>query len=131
MSSPTSVKAYGTNGPKDAIAPMSILRRTPLDDDVSIKITHCGVCHSDLHGARNDWGRTVYPLVPGHEIVGIVTAVGPKVTRFKVGDRVGVGCMVDSCRACAACDKGIEQYCDGKTNTYNVPDKHFNGAQRR
>uniref|UniRef100_UPI003516FB1B NAD(P)-dependent alcohol dehydrogenase n=1 Tax=Brevundimonas sp. TaxID=1871086 RepID=UPI003516FB1B len=92
-------------------------------DDVAIEIKYCGVCHSDLHIAQNDLGNTRYPIVPGHEIAGIVTAVGSNVTRFKEGDRVGVGCMVDSCRTCASCQEGLEQYCvPGMTQTYGSPD---------
>ena len=94
-------------------------------DDVLIEITHCGICHSDLHSARNDWGFTTYPIVPGHEIVGIVSAVGESVTRHKVGDRVAIGCMVDSCMECTHCDADLEQYCldGGMTGTYNGKDR--------
>ncbi|WP_157272071.1 NAD(P)-dependent alcohol dehydrogenase [Azohydromonas aeria] len=97
-------------------------RRDPGPRDVQIEILYCGVCHSDLHTARNEWQNTVYPSVPGHEIVGRVTAVGGEVKRFKVGDIAGVGCMVDSCRRCGACREGLEQYCEtGFTGTYNGP----------
>ncbi|WP_321887277.1 NAD(P)-dependent alcohol dehydrogenase [Paraburkholderia bannensis] len=100
-------------------------RRSPRPDDVVIEILYCGVCHSDLHGARNNWGSAKYPMVPGHEIVGRVTATGNDVTRFAVGDYVGVGCMVDSCRACSSCGAGLEQYCErGATSTYNNVDRH-------
>jgi len=120
-----SVKAYGAQSESADIAPLSIDRRAPRPDDVAIRIDYCGICHTDIHFARNDWGRTVYPLVPGHEIVGTVTAVGDEVTAFQAGDRVGVGCMVDSCRECPACDEGLEQYCDnGFTATYNGEDRH-------
>jgi uncharacterized zinc-type alcohol dehydrogenase-like protein len=98
-------------------------RRDPGPDDVAIEIKYCGVCHSDLHIAQNDLGNTRYPIVPGHEIAGVVTAVGTNVTRFKEGDRVGVGCMVDSCRQCQPCLAGEEQYCvPGMTQTYGSPD---------
>ncbi len=97
-------------------------RRAPGPNDVQIDIAYCGVCHSDLHTARNEWHNTLYPSVPGHEIVGRVTAVGNAVTGFKVGDLAGVGCMVDSCRSCASCQEGEEQYCEqGFTGTYNGP----------
>jgi len=96
--------------------------------DVEIDILFCGVCHSDLHTARNDWGGTLYPTVPGHEIVGKVTAVGNEVSKFKVGDVVGVGCIVDSCRTCESCKQDLEQYClNGFTGTYNGKDPHLNG----
>lgn len=104
-------------------------RREPTAHDVEIDIAFCGVCHSDLHQARNEWGGTVFPCVPGHEIVGKVTRVGNKVTKFKVGDTVGVGCMVDSCGHCHSCHEGHEQYCDsGLVGTYNGPDKHSGGV---
>ncbi|WP_417666763.1 NAD(P)-dependent alcohol dehydrogenase [Pseudidiomarina sp.] len=104
-------------------------RRDPTADDVEIEIAYCGVCHSDLHQARNEWGGTVFPCVPGHEIVGKVTRVGSKVSKYKVGDTVGVGCMVDSCRTCANCEDGYEQYCDnGFVGTYNGEDKHMGGV---
>jgi uncharacterized zinc-type alcohol dehydrogenase-like protein len=119
------IKAYGATAPDSGVAPMDIQRREPRPDDVSIRIDHCGICHTDIHFVRDDWGRTTYPLVPGHEIVGTVTAVGPEVSRFAVGDRVGVGCMVDSCRACSACAEGLEQYCaEVFTATYNGEDRH-------
>ena len=104
------------------LAPFVFERRAPGPDDVQIDIAYCGVCHSDLHTARNEWHNTVYPSVPGHEIVGRVTAVGSAVTNFKVGDLAGVGCMVDSCRSCSSCQEGEEQYCEqGFTGTYNGP----------
>lgn len=104
-------------------------RRDPTANDVEIEIAYCGVCHSDLHQARNEWGGTVFPCVPGHEIVGKVTRVGSKVTKYQVGDTVGVGCMVDSCRTCANCEDGYEQYCDnGFVGTYNGEDKHSGGV---
>jgi uncharacterized zinc-type alcohol dehydrogenase-like protein len=116
----TLVKAYAAQAADKPLAPFSIDRREPGADDVEIKILYCGVCHSDIHTARNEWGGTVYPAVPGHEIVGTVTRVGSGVSKFKVGDTVGVGCFVDSCRHCANCEADLEQYCEnGHTQTYN------------
>lgn len=107
---------------------MTIQRREPLASDVEIEILYCGVCHSDLHFARNEWGMTVFPIVPGHEILGKVTRVGNKVTRFKVGDTAAVGCMVDSCRTCANCTQGLQQFCHtGSVFTYGGNDKHSGG----
>lgn len=121
-----SVKAFGTQAPASDLEQMTISRREPTPNDVEIDILFCGVCHSDLHTARNEWGGTVYPNVPGHEIVGKITKVGSAVTKFKVGDLAGVGCMVDSCRECESCKDGLEQYCEnGNTMTYNGPDKHM------
>lgn len=118
-------KAYAASSAKSPLAPFEVERRALTETDVAIEITHCGVCHSDLHQARNEWHNTVYPCVPGHEIVGRVTAVGSKVTRFKVGETAAVGCMVDSCRTCDSCKRGLEQYCIAPCiNTYNSPDKH-------
>ena len=112
---------------KDALAPFSFERREPGPDDVQIDILFCGVCHSDLHTARDEWHMTQFPSVPGHEIVGHVAAVGANVKGFKVGDIAGVGCMVDSCKHCVSCDEGLEQYCEkGFTGTYNGP--LFGGA---
>ncbi len=117
-------KAYGAYAADKPLEPIDIERRPPGPSDVEIAIAYCGVCHSDLHTVRSEWGGTIYPCVPGHEIVGHVTAVGGKVTRFKVGDAVGVGCMVDSCQHCAACTDGLEQYCEnGFTATYNSQTK--------
>ena len=118
-------RAYGATAPDSGVGPMQITRRGLRHDDVLIEITHCGICHSDLHSARNDWGGTVYPIVPGHEIVGIVSAVGESVTRHKVGDRVAIGCMVDSCMECRHCEADLEQYClsGGMTGTYNGKDR--------
>jgi uncharacterized zinc-type alcohol dehydrogenase-like protein len=106
-------------------------RRDPGASDVQIDILYCGVCHSDLHTARNEWAGTTYPCVPGHEIVGKVSAVGKDVKGFKVGDLAGVGCLVDSCRTCASCKDGLENYCDigGMVFTYNSPDKPMPGKQ--
>ncbi len=118
-------RAYAAFADDQPLAPFSFERRQPRPDDVSIEILYCGVCHSDLHFAYNDWGMTRYPIVPGHEIVGRVTAVGDAVSRFKEGDLVGVGCMVDSCRDCQPCREGVEQYCEnGFTMTYGSDDRH-------
>ena len=123
------VASYAAAGPKAPLAPLAIERRDPGADDVEIEIQYCGVCHSDLHTARDEWGGTVYPVVPGHEIVGRVTRVGGGVSKFKAGEVVGVGCMVDSCQRCASCAEGLEQYCEnGFTGTYNSPDKHTGGS---
>lgn len=116
------VHALGTPAAEQPVAAMTIPRREPGARDVAIRILYCGVCHSDLHTARNEWANTIYPCVPGHEIVGEVTAVGSDVTRHKAGDIVGVGCMVDSCRTCSACHDGLEQFCEtGMAQTYNSP----------
>lgn len=120
------VKAFGTESKDQDLKEMQINRREVQPNDVEIDILFCGVCHSDLHTARNDWGGTVYPSVPGHEIVGKVTQVGRDVTKFKVGDLVAVGCMVDSCRTCHSCEHDLEQFCEsGLTGTYNSKDKYF------
>jgi uncharacterized zinc-type alcohol dehydrogenase-like protein len=117
------VRSYAAHSPTGRLGLFEFDRRSPRPDDVVIEILYCGVCHSDLHNVRNDWGNANYPMVPGHEIIGRVVEVGPQVTRFKAGDRVGVGCMVDSCQHCAACGKGWEQYCEnGATYTYNGTD---------
>jgi uncharacterized zinc-type alcohol dehydrogenase-like protein len=117
-----SAKAYGTYASDKPFEPMTIERRQPGPHDVQIDIAYCGVCHSDLHTARSEWEGTQYPCVPGHEIVGHVTAVGAEVGKFKVGDTVGVGCLVGSCQHCGACEEGLEQYCEnGFTLTYNSP----------
>lgn len=122
-----SVKAYGTEAIEADLKQMNIQRREVTSKDVEIDILYCGVCHSDLHTARNDWGGTIYPVVPGHEIVGRVTKVGSQVTKFKVGDLAAVGCLVDSCRTCDSCKQDLEQYClTGFTGTYNGKDKHLN-----
>ncbi|MDR1799737.1 MAG: alcohol dehydrogenase catalytic domain-containing protein, partial [Bifidobacteriaceae bacterium] len=120
----TTVAAYGVQTPTAPVAQLSIERRDPGPRDVLIKIDFCGICHSDIHHARGDWGDQYYPAVTGHEIVGHVAAVGPEVTKHQVGDVVGVGCMVDSCRTCDQCQAGQEQYClNGNTGTYGSPDK--------
>lgn len=119
------VLGYAAPSAKAALAPYRFVRRDPRADDVVIQILYCGVCHSDIHNARNDWGGSAYPMVPGHEIIGRVVKVGRDVTRFKPGNNVGVGCMVDSCQRCEACKQGLEQYCEeGNTLTYNDTDRH-------
>ena len=113
---------YAALDPKTPLALYSFSRREVGPEDVQIDILYCGVCHSDLHTARNEWNNTLYPSVPGHEIVGRITAVGSSVERFKVGDIAGVGCMVQSCQSCSSCSEGLEQYCEnGFTGTYNGP----------
>ncbi|GGX80518.1 alcohol dehydrogenase catalytic domain-containing protein [Massilia dura] len=115
------VKAYGAHAADRPLESMDIARRPPGAHDVQIDIAFCGVCHSDLHTVRGEWAGTVFPCVPGHEIVGRVSAVGHHVSHHKVGDLVGVGCLVDSCRHCADCEEGLENYCDNMTGTYNFP----------
>src|SRR5207245_10637732 len=113
-------RAYAAQAPDARLAPFQIERRALRPRDVQLEILYCGVCHSDIHMARNEWGQTIYPVVPGHEIVGRVTAVGNKVTKFRTGDLAGVGVMVDSCRECPNCVKGLEQYCTkGMVLTYS------------
>jgi uncharacterized zinc-type alcohol dehydrogenase-like protein len=120
---------YAATAADARLAPFSFERRDPGPDDVRIDILYCGVCHSDLHQARNEWHNTVYPCVPGHEIVGRVADVGASVSRFNTGDLVGVGCLVDSCRDCASCRAGLEQYCEnGFVGTYNGQDRHGRGT---
>lgn len=122
------IKAYGSNSATEDLKPLEISRRKVLPKDVQIEILYCGVCHSDIHTARSEWGPAKYPVVPGHEIVGCVTAIGSEVQNFKEGDLVGVGCIVDSCRTCPSCGEGLEQYCEnGMTGTYNSPDKISGG----
>ena len=122
------IKAFGTKAADAPLKPMTIERREVGAKDIEIEILFCGVCHSDLHTVRNEWGGTIYPSVPGHEIVGKVTKVGTQVTKLKVGDIAGVGCLVDSCRECDSCKKDLEQYClTGSTGTYNGADKHLGG----
>ncbi len=117
--------AYAAHAADQPLGPFTFERRQPRPDDVAIEILYCGVCHSDLHFARDDWGMSRYPVVPGHEIVGRVTAVGDEVSKFQVGDVVGVGCMVDSCRHCQPCRDGVEQFClEGFTMTYGSDDRH-------
>ena len=107
------VLGYGTQSKDKKFEPMVFERQDVRKGEVGLKVTHCGVCHSDLHQARNDWENTNYPCIPGHEVVGEVTSVGEGVSKFKVGDKVGIGCMVNSCQQCDPCKKGIEQFCEG------------------
>jgi len=124
-------KAYSATSDKSPLASTTIARRDPTEDDVQIEILFCGICHSDLHQVRNEWKDvmpTVYPCVPGHEIVGRVTKVGSGMSKLKAGDLAAVGCMVDSDRTCAECKAGMEQFCPNFTLTYNFPDKHLGGV---
>ena len=122
------VKAFGTESAQASLNEMKIQRRALTSRDIEIDILFCGVCHSDLHTARNDWGGTIYPSVPGHEIIGRISKVGDAVSKFKVGDLAGVGCLVDSCGVCPSCKKDLEQYCvPGFIGTYNGKDKHLGG----
>jgi uncharacterized zinc-type alcohol dehydrogenase-like protein len=124
----SNAKAFAAQSATSPLGPHSIQRREPAERDVQIKILYCGVCHSDLHTVRNEWGGTVYPCIPGHEIIGRVTGTGKSVKKFKDGDIVAVGCMVDSCRACESCREGFEQFCEnGAIFTYNSPDKKSGG----
>ncbi len=124
----SSTKSYAAQSATDPLAPWTIKRRVPKPNDIEIQILYCGVCHSDLHTARGEWGNSVFPVVPGHEIVGRVTAIGDAVKKFKVGDLAAVGCLVDSCRECDNCKDGLEQYCsNGMTGTYNSPEKDGSG----
>src|SRR6266850_8451168 len=130
---PTSynAKAYSAGSATSGLASTKIKRRDPTDRDVQIEILFCGICHSDLHSVRNEWSEfmaTNYPIVPGHEIVGRVTKVGSAVTKYKTGDLVAVGCMVDSDRTCPNCKRDLEQFCPNMTLTFNSPDKHFGGV---
>ncbi len=121
-------RSWAAQSATSALEPFSIARREPLASDVAIEILYCGVCHSDLHQVRNEWHNSVYPVVPGHEIVGRVVKVGSSVTKFKVGDLAAVGCLVDSCRTCESCKRGLEQYClNAPIFTYNGVDKHLGG----
>jgi uncharacterized zinc-type alcohol dehydrogenase-like protein len=126
----TNVKAFGAASATADLKLMEIPRREVGQDDIKIDITYCGVCHSDIHTAKNDWKGTTYPVVPGHEIIGRVTAVGKSVNTHKVGDLVGVGCMVDSCQTCASCEQDLEQFCEkGASFTYNSADQHIPSLQ--
>lgn len=121
-------KSYAANAATSPLAPFSFDRRDPGERDVQIEILFCGVCHSDVHTVRNEWHGTIYPCVPGHEIIGRVIKVGTKVEKFKAGDIAGVGCLVDSCRVCESCKDDLEQFCEkGAIFTYNSPDKHSSG----
>ncbi|MCL6218310.1 NAD(P)-dependent alcohol dehydrogenase [Zunongwangia pacifica] len=124
----TEVKAFGAKTNTSDLEQLQIDRRETLADDVEIDILYCGVCHSDIHTVRNDWGGSQYPVVPGHEIIGRVISVGENVSKFKEGQLVGVGCMVDSCQHCDSCKEGLEQFCEnGMVGTYNGKDKHLGG----
>lgn len=120
----STTKAYAAYHAKEALKPFQIERRDPGPHDVVIEIDYCGVCHSDIHQARNEWGGSSFPMVPGHEIVGKVSKIGDKVTLHQVGDSVGVGCFIDSCRVCDPCKKSLQQYCEqGMNSTYNGLEK--------
>jgi len=124
----TTVKAFGAKTSDAPLKELEIERRTINPKDVKIKIDYCGVCHSDIHTVRNDWGGSKYPVIPGHEIIGTVEEVGDDVTQFQVGQTVGVGCLVDSCRTCPSCEEDLEQFCEvGLVGTYNGKDKHLGG----
>jgi uncharacterized zinc-type alcohol dehydrogenase-like protein len=125
----TPTKAYAAQSATTSLAPWNFERRDPKPHDVEIKILFCGVCHSDVHTARNEWHNTIFPVVPGHEIVGRVTRVGDHVKKYKEGDLVGIGCLVDSCRECDNCKEGLEQYCkNGMVGTYNSKERDGSGV---
>jgi uncharacterized zinc-type alcohol dehydrogenase-like protein len=114
------VSGYAAQQVNEPLTPYGFERRDPRDYDVMIEIQYCGICHTDIHQVRNEWGASNYPMVPGHEITGIVTGLGQKATRYKIGDKVAIGCFIDSCRKCNPCHQGLEQYCvNGPTLTYN------------
>lgn len=126
---PTATKSFAAQSATSPLAPYTLERRDPTATDVAIDILYCGVCHSDLHQARNEWHSSIYPVVPGHEIVGRVIRVGKNVAKFKEGDLAAVGCLVDSCHSCPSCARGLEQYCENSpTLTYNGADKHSGGV---
>lgn len=126
---PTAAKSFAAQSATSPLAPYTLERRDPTATDVAIDILYCGVCHSDLHQARNEWHSSIYPVVPGHEIVGRVIRVGKNVAKFKEGDLAAVGCLVDSCHSCPSCARGLEQYCENSpTLTYNGADKHSGGV---
>jgi alcohol dehydrogenase (NADP+) len=118
---------YATHNPTSPLVPFSFERRETRQNDIQIEILYCGVCHSDIHQARDEWGNSTFPMVPGHEIIGKVTALGSAVSGFKIGETVGVGCLVDSCRTCPDCSDHLEQFCNNATFTYNAPD-HISGG---
>ena len=121
-------KGYAAIEAKSSLTPFSFKRRDLGENDVLIDIQYCGICHSDIHQVRDEWGKGVFPMVPGHEIVGVVSKIGSSVSQFKIGERVGVGCMVDSCRECEECHEGLEQYCiKGMTPTYNGKERDGSG----
>jgi len=116
----TKIKAFAAQNAESTLGPWNLDRRAPGPKDIQIDILYCGVCHSDLHQIRNEWGNSIFPMVPGHEIVGRISKVGSEVKKFKVGELAGVGCLVDSCRSCENCKEGLEQYClNGSSPTYN------------
>ncbi|MEQ1637404.1 MAG: NAD(P)-dependent alcohol dehydrogenase [Methylococcales bacterium] len=119
---------YAAHDNHSPLVPFSFERREPSPKDIRIEVLFCGVCHSDVHQVRNEWANSNYPMVPGHEIIGNVTAIGDAVTGFSIGDRVGVGCLIDSCRTCADCGDDLEQFCNAATFTYNAPDKISGGT---
>jgi uncharacterized zinc-type alcohol dehydrogenase-like protein len=121
-------KAYSAGSATSPLAPTTIARRDPTEQDVQIEILFCGICHSDLHHVRNEWGNSIYPMVPGHEIIGRVTKVGSAVSKFKPGDPAAVGCLVDSDGTCPECQADLEQFCPNMTLTFNSPDKHLGGV---
>ncbi|KAM7523847.1 hypothetical protein LguiA_013749 [Lonicera macranthoides] len=118
---PVKTSGYAAKDPSGVLSPFKFSRRATADDDVRFKVLYCGICHTDLHFVKNEWGLSTYPLVPGHEIVGVVTEVGSKVTKFKTGDKVGVGCLVGSCGSCQSCTEDLENYCPKCILTYAVP----------
>ncbi|XP_057794904.1 8-hydroxygeraniol dehydrogenase-like [Salvia miltiorrhiza] len=124
MAKSVNAMGWAARDPSGVLSPFNFSRRAAADRDVQFKVLYCGVCHSDLHSIKNEWGNTQYPIIPGHEIVGVVTAVGPSVTKFKPGDKVGVGCLVNSCRKCDQCAAHLENYCPQLVLTYNsvLPD---------
>ena len=119
---------YATHSANSPLVPFNFERREPGSKDIQIEILYCGVCHSDIHQVRNEWGNSTFPMVPGHEIIGKVTAIGHQVTGFSIGQTVGVGCLVDSCRVCPECQENLEQYCNAPTFTYNSPDNISGGS---
>lgn len=121
-------QGYATHNANSPLVPFSFERREPRPNDIQIGILFCGVCHSDIHQARNEWGSSTFPMVPGHEIIGKVIALGNAVNGFKIGEMVGVGCLVDSCRTCSDCEDHLEQFCNAATFTYNAPDKISGGS---
>jgi uncharacterized zinc-type alcohol dehydrogenase-like protein len=126
---PTLAAAYGATAPDSGLVPLTVSRRAPKEDDIEIAIEFCGLCHSDVHATRGEWGGDTYPLIPGHEIVGRVARLGSAVDDFTVGERVGVGCIVDSCRECESCLDGLEQYCENAAvGTYGAKDARNDGA---
>ena len=119
-----SARGYAVLEPKAELVPFTFERREPRAGDVEISISHAGICHSDIHQGREEWGQALFPMVPGHEIVGTVTRIGSSVSKFRLGQRVGVGVFIDSCRQCENCRAGLQQYCfEGMTGTYNTKER--------